>query len=215
MNQVQTNLGQKFVWTPNLYLDDLSLSSVSTTYPADFVTFYIFKMGNVGFFGEFKNFKMAAISCYVSLFFWCTGFALATRDSPRVLYCMEREFEEIITNFEWALRTTITNCRVSFIAFYLTCDQMLGKKDRLIAGYLLFGISYPTQIHKHCNCTRFVLWYYQRAWAPCGVYSRIFMTEARGDGGRDSTKFWTGRLGVTEVLLAPALNTQIKCIARY
>ena len=61
---------------------------------------YIVKMGNVGFFGEFKNFKMATISCYMSLFFWCTGVALATRDSPRVLYCMEGEFEKIITNFE-------------------------------------------------------------------------------------------------------------------
>ena len=78
----------------------IPVSSVNTTYPADFVTSYIVKMGNVGFFGEFKNFKMATISCYMSLFFWCTGVALATRDSPRVLYCMEGEFEKIITNFE-------------------------------------------------------------------------------------------------------------------
>ena len=140
---MQTNLGQKFVWTPNLYLDDLFFSSVNTTYPADFVTSYIVKMGNVGFFGEFKNFKMATISCSMSLFFWCTGVALAIRVSPRVLYCMEGEFEKIITNFEWALRTTITNCGVRFIAFYLTYDQMLGKKDRQVAGYFLFGISYP------------------------------------------------------------------------
>ena len=49
---------------------------------------YIVKMGNVGFFGEFKNFKMATFSCYMSLFFWCTGVALATRDSPRVLYLL-------------------------------------------------------------------------------------------------------------------------------
>ena len=30
--------------------------------------FLYFEMGNVGFFGEFKNFKMAAISCYVPFF---------------------------------------------------------------------------------------------------------------------------------------------------
>ena len=39
---------------------------------------------------------------------------------PCVLYCMEGEFEQIVMklNFVWALRTTTTNCRVSFIYFY-------------------------------------------------------------------------------------------------
>ena len=56
--------------------------------------------------------------------------------------------------FFWVLRTTITNCRVSFIDFYL---------------------AFPTNFRivflphtKHCNFTGTVLWYYHRAWVTCG-----------------------------------------------
>ena len=42
----EIRLNTEFIST----VDDLFVSSVNTTYPADFVTSYIVKMGNVGFF---------------------------------------------------------------------------------------------------------------------------------------------------------------------
>ena len=91
VSQVRTNLGQKFVWTPNLHLDDLLVSSVSTSHPADLVTSYFFKMGTVGFFWEFKKYKMTAISCYMFLFslFWLVhGFFFGDSRPLRKAYFM-------------------------------------------------------------------------------------------------------------------------------
>ena len=57
-------------------------------------------------------------------------------------------------NFFWVLRTTITNCRVSFIDFYSAFPTN-------------FRIEFLPHT-KHCHFTGTVLWYYHRAWVTCG-----------------------------------------------
>ena len=57
-------------------------------------------------------------------------------------------------NFFWVLRTTITNCRVSFIDFYLAFPT----------NFRIIFLPHT----KHCNFTGTVLWYYHRAWVTCG-----------------------------------------------
>ena len=56
-------------------------------------------------------------------------------------------------NFVGAIRTTTTNCRVSFIDLYL----VFPTNFRMVF----------LPLYKLCKFTRTVLWYYHRAWVTC------------------------------------------------
>ena len=60
-------------------------------------------------------------------------------------------------NVVGALRTTTTNCRVSFIYLYLVFPRN-------------FKIVFFTP-YKHCKFTGTVLWYYHRAWDTCDLFT--------------------------------------------
>ena len=69
-------------------------------------------------------------------------------------YCMEGEFEHIITKFSVIIKDNKNYCRVSFIDFYLVFPTN-------------FRIA-TLPDNQHCSFTGILLWHYHRAWVTCG-----------------------------------------------
>ena len=97
---------------------------------------------------NYWEFFLDAMFCLVKI-----GFETGSRDSiscllPCVSYCMELKLS-MLSWTVWALRTTTTNCRVSFIDLYL----VFPTKFRIV--------FLP---HKNTVIWLELLWYYHKVW---------------------------------------------------
>ena len=69
-------------------------------------------------------------------------------------YCMEGEFEHIITKISVIIKDNKNYCRVSFTDFYLVFPTN-------------FRIA-TLPDNQYCSFTGILLWHYHRAWVTCG-----------------------------------------------
>ena len=69
-------------------------------------------------------------------------------------YCMEGEFEHIITKISVIIKDNKNYCRVSFTDFYLVFPTN-------------FRIA-TLPDNQHCSFTGILLWHYHTAWVTCG-----------------------------------------------
>ena len=74
---------------------------------------------------------------------------------PCILLLYRVNLNKLSRNFVGALRTTTTNCRVSFIDIYLVFLRNFRIVQCIFTPY------------KHCNFIGTTLWYYHRAWVTC------------------------------------------------
>ena len=85
----------------------------------ELVALFLLKTETCDAKNSWEFFLDAILFCLVKI-----GFQTGSRDAiscllPCVLYCMEVKLSMLSWNIVWALRTTTTNCRVSFIDLYL------------------------------------------------------------------------------------------------
>ena len=98
-------------------------------------------------------------------------------------------------------------------------SQPGGKQTLLQVWFTSAAFVLDSESNKHCNFTRFVLWYYQRAcvtlWDCRTPYSNLYDWSPGGWGEGTQQSFKRGDQESLRFCQRTALNTPLKCIARY